>query len=216
MAYEYLKPKRRDRLERGVCLRCGEFSNGNRYCKKHMVLSPNQQERRDRGVCISCGGDSGGKRHCREHQTLSRIQLYRKENRLCPICGEPAARRSYCAKHLEVIRVRQNERNQLLWELLTAYYGNFCECCGEKEERFLTIDHVHGKTDRLMSNGKRDSKDAGATLYNRLVNEGYPPGYRILCYNCNCGRRHGPCPHTLTDGFVPIIKRNSLGEIIPS
>lgn len=69
-----------------------------------------------------------------------------------------------------------------------------CICCGETEYEFLTLDHING-------GGSKHRKELGAAnIYNALRKAGYPPGYQILCFNCNCGRQRnkGICPHKRT------------------
>jgi hypothetical protein len=38
---------------------------------------------------------------------------------------------------------------------------------------------------------------SGVFLYKWLVDNNYPKGYQVLCWNCNCGKRmnDGICPH---------------------
>lgn len=65
-------------------------------------------------------------------------------------------------------------------------------CCGEGNVEFLTLDHIEGNghAERL-ANPRR-----GVQFYGWLIRQGYPKGYRILCFNCNCARGiHGYCPH---------------------
>lgn len=72
-------------------------------------------------------------------------------------------------------------------------YGPSCSCCGEATLEFLTIDHTLG-------NGSQHRKGKGGGS-NRILLEiiaaGFPPDYRVLCYNCNSGRERngGFCPH---------------------
>lgn len=71
-----------------------------------------------------------------------------------------------------------------------AGYGGKCACCGESESEFLQLDHVDG-------GGNVDRKTrATKTLYAAVRREGYPPGFQLLCANCNQAksRRQG-CPH---------------------
>ena len=85
--------------------------------------------------------------------------------------------------------------NELRREVIEHYCGGtpHCMCpggCRETNIEFLTIDHI---TPIKRSN---PSQDAGVELCKRLKKEGFPEGYRILCYNCNCSRGHrGFCPH---------------------
>jgi len=78
-----------------------------------------------------------------------------------------------------------------------AYGGYRCACCGETERKFLTLDHINndGAADRLKIAGKRTA--SGWTTYRYLWKRKFPPGYQILCMNCNFGKRmnDGVCPH---------------------
>lgn len=64
-----------------------------------------------------------------------------------------------------------------------------CSCCGETEIRFLSIDHIDG-------GGYRHRKKIKGNLYQWLRKNGWPSGYRTLCFNCNLSRGfYGICPH---------------------
>jgi hypothetical protein len=56
-----------------------------------------------------------------------------------------------------------------------SVYGPRCACCGETLKSVLTIDHV-------VPCGKAGRK--GFT-WRRVLTEGCPPAYQILCFNCN-------------------------------
>lgn len=76
-------------------------------------------------------------------------------------------------------------------------YGDICNCCGESEPLFLSIDHVQndGFKEKLP-NGKRPG---GRMLYHKIISENFPEKYQILCMNCNFGKskNKGVCPHKL-------------------
>ena len=71
-----------------------------------------------------------------------------------------------------------------------ARYGSKCICCGESNPKFLTFDHINGHTvpnlERRREAAWRDAR-----------RQGFPDTFRILCFNCNCGRQAngGTCPH---------------------
>ena len=102
------------------------------------------------------------------------------------------------AKHRETEKRRyvaygRRNRMQLRDEVFEAYGGFVCACCGESGRHFLSLDHI-------FNNGaeeKRRGFRGGATLHRRLKQQGFPKGYQVLCYNCNCGKRvnGGICPH---------------------
>jgi len=77
-----------------------------------------------------------------------------------------------------------------------AHYGNQCACCGESNIEFLTIDHPEGG-----GNAHRKAiKRMGSSFYMWLRREGFPPGFRTLCLNCNSATsRLAVCPHQRFD-----------------
>ena len=77
-------------------------------------------------------------------------------------------------------------------EAIMAYGGYRCACCGIDEPLFLTLDHMNNDGVRHR---RRIGK--GGTFYTWLRKRGYPPGFQVLCSNCNHGRfrNGGVCPH---------------------
>lgn len=77
------------------------------------------------------------------------------------------------------------------------YGGLKCACCGEDKFSFLSLDHISGDggTERAKLFGNR--YQGGHHIYRALRLQGYPPGYQVLCMNCQVGRRdnQGVCPH---------------------
>src|ERR1700680_25084 len=64
--------------------------------------------------------------------------------------------------------------------------GGKCECCGESDIRFLTLDHRNGDGGDHRKGGLQSQQ-----IYLLARREGYPKSkYAILCYNCNCARSH--------------------------
>jgi hypothetical protein len=84
--------------------------------------------------------------------------------------------------------VNNQARHLKLRDIVLKAYGNKCSCCGEKERKFLTLDHITQE----VSYGK-----GGMSFYTRVKNLGFPSSIRVLCFNCNCGRscNGGICPH---------------------
>jgi hypothetical protein len=74
-----------------------------------------------------------------------------------------------------------------------AGLGGVCTCCGEKNFKFLTLDHLYGggKGHRKLRGGNN------SRIYRDVRDEGFPKDkYRVLCYNCNCAIGvYGICPH---------------------
>ena len=93
----------------------------------------------------------------------------------------------------------RNERGRARHRLLRlatfeAYGGAKCACCGEGTHEFLGIDHLN---DNGAEERRQGFASGGAAFYRRLQKLGYPPGYQILCHNCNMAKGfYGQCPHT--------------------
>ena len=108
--------------------------------------------------------------------------------------------RDWRRNHPERAKETRNRCNEKLKKDIVAYYSNGkmqCNCCGEQEIKFLTIDHINndGNEHRKVIGIKRTS--AGQSFYFWLKRNNYPKGFQILCYNCNCGKakNNGICPH---------------------
>lgn len=84
-------------------------------------------------------------------------------------------------------------REQIRDDTFAAYGGAFCACCGETRREFLTLDHINGGGGRER---RESTHKGGVNWYAVLRRQGFPPGYRVLCMNCNhsLGMR-GYCPH---------------------
>jgi len=75
------------------------------------------------------------------------------------------------------------------------YSGNppKCACCGEREIRFLTIDHINNDG---AEHRKTANVGGGQQIIGWLIKNDFPEGFQILCYNCNMAKGHyGECPH---------------------
>ena len=81
---------------------------------------------------------------------------------------------------------------RLRHDAIMAYGGYRCACCGEGEPMFLTLDHIN-------NDGTRHRREIGTNqkILRSLQASGYPPGFQVLCSNCNHGRHRngGTCPH---------------------
>jgi hypothetical protein len=87
-------------------------------------------------------------------------------------------------------RIRQQQKRDKVFE---AYGGYHCVCCGESEPVFLEIDHINddGAAHRRAIGG-------AGSFYNWLIKNNFPPGFQVLCANCNRAKRFGVCPHQLS------------------
>jgi len=144
-------------------------------------------------VCVKCVGKPlGGFSLCPHKRAYARNRRRTRINDgFCESCPEPKVPGyAACAHHLALKR----EKHQKLRREVFAHYGGAqCSClgCDVVEIDFLTLDHINN--DGYL--GRTRVKSRGNNLYQWVKKNGYPPGFRVLCFNCNCGRRHGPCPH---------------------
>lgn len=92
-------------------------------------------------------------------------------------------------EYKEKTNIRNRNRIERLWNEVLIFYGNRCECCGESNISFLTLDHING--------GGSKERMGSTTTLQKAVDEKDKNKYRILCYNCNTGRywNGGICPH---------------------
>lgn len=106
------------------------------------------------------------------------------------------------AGHPEYWKVKLNakKRRDAFRLKCIDYYShgeNSCACCGENLLEFLSIDHINGGGGKERKNIRR----SGVGIATWLVKNNFPPGYRILCHNCNASLGYyGYCPH----GNVPL------------
>ena len=104
-------------------------------------------------------------------------------------------RNSLCSKwKKKVDRKKINRRaQQKRRRAYLDHYGTKRECCGETITEFLNIDHLSrgGTAERKRLGG-------GDNANRKRMKQGFPSGFQVLCYNCNCSLGHyGYCPHSL-------------------
>lgn len=130
----------------------------------------------------------------------------------CEICKDKQKERYTKKKETDPDFILNNRKRSIAWgkankerrceitrtyrkkkrEIVIEHYGNKCACCGETEEKFLTIDHING-------DGKEHRKQigvGGAAIHSWLIKNNFPDGFQLLCFNCNCAKGFwGECPH---------------------
>jgi hypothetical protein len=127
-----------------------------------------------------------------------------KSIKLCRLCYNAHMRAYRLANPEHVIAERKRGREwwqKLRHEVIMAYGGYNCACCGETEPLFLSIDHVfndgakHRREIAVTSKG--NGKGASSRTLQWLKQNGFPAGFQVLCMNCNMGKQRngGICPH---------------------
>lgn len=90
-----------------------------------------------------------------------------------------SANRQWQHEHKEWRRDNVNKKYRELRDTVLNNYGGKCSICGFADKRALCIDHVNG-------NGLKERKlTSAAGIMRRIIREGYPNDYQILCANCN-------------------------------
>jgi hypothetical protein len=133
--------------------------------------------------------------HCRAcvRERIRKKKALHLAEGLCVDCGRLRDCHSlnYCSRCL-TSRDSTGRSRELRAQVLGAYSGETlsCVCCGEQQRAFLTLDHVN-------NGGRAHRRRMGNQgVYHELRRNGYPPGFQILCFNCNLARgSYGACPH---------------------
>lgn len=99
-------------------------------------------------------------------------------------------------------------RDEIKARVFEAYGGAVCACCGERNKKFLSLDHINNDG---AAHRKKIGYRGGIGYYLDIVKNNFPPGFQILCYNCNMGkaRNGGVCPHKEKE----FMKANPLGAL---
>jgi hypothetical protein len=140
------------------------------------------------------------KRCCECHQVLplaefpgSLAHLYGVATRCRTCYNRREKRRREAAK---VAGAPLHRRAQERWKagVLEHYSGETprCACCANQYRPHLTIDHAeqNGAAHRRALKAAGDNRH----FYRWLKENGFPDGFRVLCYNCNfAAYRLGHC-----------------------
>jgi len=177
---QYWQDYHKTRHVAGRCLGCSRKVTKTRWCSvcRKRQRSWQQRARTARlraGLCTECGKRPASKNH-----------------RICATCRR--LRSVYYRLHrASILRKSCQVHARLKAEVMQAY-GGCCTCCQESRLAFLTIDHVANdgaEHRRLLGLSSRPK------FYSWLKRKHWPPGFQVLCFNCNCGRHinGGVCPH---------------------
>lgn len=130
---------------------------------------------------------------CKVEKELAEFTKYTsgRPKSWCKKCHRNHSRRMYREQH-DKERTRGKEKTRRLKAVVVSWYSdtaNCCACCGFSDIRALCIDHIYG-------GGSRHVKQIGiGTLYGWLKRNNFPPGFQVLCHNCNWIKRaeEGEC-----------------------
>ena len=136
--------------------------------------------------------------HKTPEQKREAKRAWYKKNRVKALEGIRRSYRKYRTKRIRDAVEKRNVDKREARKLALKKYGGSppkCACCGEKEYRFLCIDHVDGggNAHRMLL-----SRTTRLGLMGWLVQtRKKPKQYQVLCYNCNMGKEGEDkiCPH---------------------
>jgi hypothetical protein len=122
------------------------------------------------------------------------------DTKFCAICEELKPLNKFhlnpdgsVRKHVCMACYGRKWRSQLKLEMLEAFGGK-CQCCGEEQPSFLTLDHIDdgGAVHRASFTSSNNEQ-----IYADAKREGWPKDkYQLLCMNCNFAKEHANgCPH---------------------
>ena len=80
------------------------------------------------------------------------------------------------------------------WQMVYSTLGGQCWCCGETHIEFLQVDANQGIREHYNIT---DQKYRGGTnLWQWLIKNDFPDGFRLICKNCASSYLYkGYCPH---------------------
>ncbi len=173
------------------------------HCRQRSAR--NKARRKPEGRCPQCNQIKEPGKKCTEACREHRKQIYQarairlKEAGLCVGCARsPHALPSmYCSSCLEKSSINACLNRKKIKQEVLDHYGNCCNCCGEADFKSLTVDHIHGNgaQHRKEISGKNQYK-AAVSMCHWLKKNNYPPGFQILCSQCNFLKGTSKeCPH---------------------
>lgn len=182
-----------------VCLSCRIKNSENGKKRKQKAI--------DNGFCCICTRkpavpplkmcDNCAKKQ-REHARKwhKNKKLKARELNLCVKCAKNKPTMGKLCDHCRSLRIKsaRARRLRLKLEVFKAYGGPHCACCGQSILGFLTLDHINN------DGAAHRKKVPGTELYEWVKDNNFPPGFRVLCYDCNIGRSKTEgniCPHKM-------------------
>ena len=178
-------------LKDPTCSRCGETKTIKDFAKTGVVDY----------WCLVCRNKYALALFHKKRENLSPEQLQRlkdRENKR-QTARRAAKIAAMSPDELAAFRKKDNDRNlasrnEVRDIVYKAYGGYVCNCCGETERKFLSMDHINndGATHR-----RKHGHTTGEKMHRWLIRENFPSNMQVLCMNCQWGKRNnnGVCPH---------------------
>lgn len=147
-----------------------------------------------RVLCMTCNFTLGHHGYC-PHSNLTQVRLSGRP-RIHPLTQKAKVKAIQHKMYMDALKM----------QVLQAYGGPRCVCCGEDHMECLSIDHIEGNGAAHRRELTGNPAD-GRNFYIWLRKNNFPPGFRVLCHGCNFSLgRFGFCMHTST------MQKSSTGE----
>ena len=164
------------------CTKCGELKDESEFYARYRH-------------CKKCANRQTRAYYHQNKEDSKRRQKKLRDSRrsagLCLACGKNKTEEGY--KTCQACMEERRQRTKNLKQQVIEGYGGKCECCGESNPEFLTVDHINGG-----GKAHRESTGYGDSHYLWIINHGFPKDLRLLCMNCNFSIGHyGYCPHQM-------------------
>ena len=126
------------------------------------------------------------------------MRKWRERARTAGMCDACRTSLATIAKKCERCHERAIGYRQRIKREALDHYGGRCVCCGERNDAFLSFDHVNN--DGAQMRRSIPSTNGGVALHYWLRRNGYPDVFQVMCFNCNYAKHHlGSCPHQKTE-----------------
>ena len=156
-------------------------------------------------ACTACRGEYAAKKYHERRAKMSAEELSAHKAKINNRQNKARKARLSSMPDAELIefRKKQNEKGRISAqavkdEVYAAYGGYICACCGETEKAFLSIDHIYNDG---AEHKRRENLQTGEQMHRWIKRHNFPPGFQVLCMNCNWGKRmnNGICPKGSSD-----------------
>lgn len=138
-----------------------------KICEKH----PDALRYRSNYNCVKCNANGKNKWYQEHPEYVDAYSASRRENYVKNRAREQARSRS------SMIAYHEKLKNAVI-NVLTNGEGT-CRWCGQGDQDVLTVDHIND------DGAEHRRKIDGRKTYSWLADNDYPPGFQVLCFNCN-------------------------------
>lgn len=180
-------------------------------------MSKIHEEYKKLNLCVRCGDKRFNghirceKCHLKHLKYNERSKEKAIKNGKCRVCliENREENNSMCALCLKKSRDRMNATYSEIRLKCIKNFGGFCVCCGESNQKYLQLDHIHNNGAEHKKNLKENNEFYGS-FYKWAVKNNYPKDVlQLLCANCHSAKSwHGGC--TIKD-HLP-LEKNNMGE----